>query len=126
MKTPPLVLLVDDEEVFLEMTSLKLHNAGYDTVTANGALEAMKRLEELVPDLLLSDIYMPPGPNGLELGLALRKNPKTQNIKIAFLSSLRDPGWSFRKTSAPRRCFSCEMPFSLIKTWTSNRWMNRF
>lgn len=91
MQNPPLILLVDDEEIFLEMASLKLQGAGYRTLAVRGAEEAMEKAEELIPDLLLSDIYMPPGPNGLELGLHLRQNKKTANMKIAFLTSLREP-----------------------------------
>ena len=91
MNPSPLILLVDDEDVFLEMASLKLQSAGYQTVSAKGAVEAMRKLEELVPDLVLSDVFMPPGPNGFELGIAIRQNPRTQQLKIAFFTSLREP-----------------------------------
>jgi hypothetical protein len=39
----------------------------------------------------LSDIYMPPGPNGWQFALAVRKDPRIKDIKFAFFTSLRDP-----------------------------------
>jgi CheY-like chemotaxis protein len=37
------------------------------------------------------DIYMPPGPTGTDVALTIKQNTKTKDIKIAFLSSLKDP-----------------------------------
>jgi CheY-like chemotaxis protein len=91
MRERPLILLIDDEEIFLEIASTKLQEDGFDTLITHAAEEALRRAEELQPDLVLSDIYMPPGPNGWELALQLRHNPKTRDIPIAFFSSLRDP-----------------------------------
>ncbi len=91
MREKPLVLLVDDEEVFLEIASVKLQANGFDTQMAHDAEEAVRKAEELLPDLVLSDVYMPPGPNGWELAFELHQNPKTREIRIAFFTSLRDP-----------------------------------
>jgi len=91
MRKRPLILLVDDEESFLEIASIKLKAYGFDTVPASGAHEGMRQAEALLPDFVLSDIFMPPGPSGWELALALRKHPKTSNIKFAFFTSVRDP-----------------------------------
>lgn len=86
-----LILLVDDEMEFLEIASLKLKNKGFETVTATDGHIAMAKAEELQPNLILSDIFMVPGPNGWELALELHRNPKTRAIKLAFFSSLSDP-----------------------------------
>jgi CheY-like chemotaxis protein len=91
MRTPPLILLVDDEEEFLEIASLKLRGKGFETFTTNDAHVALAKAEELQPDLILSDIYMVPGPNGWDLALELKRNPKTRDIKLVFFTSLRDP-----------------------------------
>lgn len=91
MRSKPLVLMVDDEAVFLEIASVKLHEAGCETVIAHNSHEALEKAEAMAPDLVLSDIYMPPGPSGWELAFELRHNPKTRNIKFAFFTSLRDP-----------------------------------
>jgi adenylate cyclase len=93
MREKPLVLIVDDEEMFLEIASVKLSSQGFDTVQTNDFRDAIEKAQKLLPDLVLSDIYMAPGPSGWDLALELRHNPKTRDIKIAFFTSLRDP-WS--------------------------------
>jgi len=91
MRDKPLVLLVDDEEVFLEIASIKLQADGFETISTRDVRDALEKAERLLPDLVLSDIYMPPGPTGWDLALELRRNPKTRDIKVAFFTSLRDP-----------------------------------
>jgi CheY-like chemotaxis protein len=86
-----LILLVDDEEEFLEIASLKLQKKGFETVATTDGNVALAKAEELQPILVLSDIYMVPGPTGWELALELHRNPKTRGIKLAFFTSLRDP-----------------------------------
>ncbi len=91
MHTPPLILVVDDEDSFREIISLKLQKAGFATETAKNEKEALEKSENLIPDLILMDIYMPPGANGTEVALAIKQNEKTKDVKICFLSSMKDP-----------------------------------
>ncbi len=100
MREKPLVLLMDDEEVFLEIASVSLAAGGMDIVTAHDFTDALLKAETLLPDLVLSDIYMPPGPNGWDLALALRRNPKTTSLKVAFFTSLRDPWMELKRNAA--------------------------
>ncbi len=86
-----LILLVDDEEEFLEIASLKLKGKGFETMTTTDGRIALAKAEELQPALVLSDIFMVPGPSGWELALELHRNPKTRAIKLAFFTSLRNP-----------------------------------
>lgn len=102
MREHPLVLLIDDEEDFLEIASVKLQADGFETVITHTVPEALAKAEELLPDLILSDIYMPPGPTGWEFALAVRHNPKTQHIKFAFFTSLRDPMIDVAQSERPR------------------------
>lgn len=96
MRAKPLVLLVDDEEVFLEIASVTLGAQGFAVARATDFYDALAKAEALLPDLVLSDIYMPPGPSGLDLALELHRNPKTRGVKIAFFTSMRDPWIDFR------------------------------
>jgi CheY-like chemotaxis protein len=100
MRPKPLVLLVDDEEEFLEIASVKLHASGFDTIITRDPHEALRKAEEFQPDFVLSDIYMEPGPNGWELVRELRENPKTRDIKFAFFTSLRDPWLELKQDQA--------------------------
>jgi CheY-like chemotaxis protein len=91
VRTQPLVLIVDDETDFLEIASRKLAGSGLETFVTTDGYEAIAKAEELQPDLVLSDVYMIPGPNGWELALELHRNPRTRNIKLVFFTTLSDP-----------------------------------
>lgn len=99
MREKPLILVVDDEENFREIIPAKLQSAGFDTATAPNAIEAVKVTQELMPDLVLMDINMPPGPTGTDAALQLRQNETTKEVKIAFLTSLRHPWPGFSSES---------------------------
>lgn len=66
------VMVVDDEERFLELYGQTLEEAGYEVLTAPDAEEALETLEETVPDMVVSDVRMP-GKQGLELLQETRK-----------------------------------------------------
>jgi len=91
MRTQPLIILVDDEGDFLEIASLKLKRGGFEIFATTDANEAIAKAEELQPDLVLSDVYMVPGPNGWEVALELHRNAKTRDVKVVFFTTLRDP-----------------------------------
>jgi CheY-like chemotaxis protein len=80
------LLVVDDGERLLRALSVVLDDAGYDVVTARNGDEALVRLSEQVPDLVITDIYMP-GMNGFQLARSLRSAPRTAHIPIIFLSA---------------------------------------
>jgi len=98
MRDKPLILVVDDEHDLLEIMSLKLTASGFDTVIAYNGKEAIDASKKVHPDLILMDIQMP-GQTGTDAALAIKQDPETKDIKIAFLSNLRDP-WP--STSADR------------------------
>ncbi|MFA6354508.1 MAG: response regulator [Candidatus Paceibacterota bacterium] len=91
MREKPLILVVDDEENFREIFSAKLESAGFDVQTAKNEAEAVKKSKELLPDLILMDIYMPPGPTGTDVALNIKQNPETKDLKVAFLTNLKEP-----------------------------------
>ena len=91
MREKPLVLLVDDEKDFVDIMKTKLEPLGFDTVSASSGEESVKCADEYMPDLILMDIFMPPGVNGTDAALAIKQNPRTKSIKIAFLTSVKDP-----------------------------------
>lgn len=91
MHTPPRILIVDDEENFREIIALKLKKAGFEVDVARNEKETLEKSTALMPDLILMDIYMPPGPTGTDVALSIKQNPATKDLRIAFLSSLKDP-----------------------------------
>ena len=90
MREKLLVLVVDDEENFLEIMTAKLAASGFDTAVGHNEEEGIAQAEKLMPDMILMDIRMP-GASGTDTALAIKQNPKTKGIKIAFLTSLADP-----------------------------------
>jgi len=98
MRERPLILVVDDEADLLEIMSTKLQGSGFDAVVARNAKEAVDAAGKVHPDLILMDIRMP-GETGTDAALAIKQDPATKDIKIAFLSNLKDP-WP--KTSSER------------------------
>lgn len=90
MRDKPLILAVDDESSFLEIMGAKLGISGFDVATARNEAEAISQAEKLMPDLILMDINMPGG-SGTDAALAIKQNPKTKELKIAFLTSMQNP-----------------------------------
>jgi two-component system alkaline phosphatase synthesis response regulator PhoP len=53
------ILLVDDEPDILELLTYSFEIEGFDVVTANDGLEALKVAEKELPDIIILDIMMP-------------------------------------------------------------------
>lgn len=86
--TRRLILLVDDDPVMLEFLSTVLRHAGYDTIEAASAPEALQRIAERESDIALAllDISMP-GMSGLDLARRLRDHT---GVPFMFLSAVDD------------------------------------
>ena len=81
-----LILLVDDDALLLQYVTEVLNHAGYDTVSATSAAEAIRQIEAREPDLALLDISMP-GMSGLELARHLHD---LTAVPFMFLSASGD------------------------------------
>lgn len=90
MREKPLILVVDDETDLREIMATKLTASGFDAVVAYNGAEAVDAAKKLHPDLILMDIHMP-GVTGTDAALTIKQDPATKDIKIAFLSNLKDP-----------------------------------
>jgi len=80
----PRVLLVDDESNIRRMVGALLQSDGYDTVEASDGNTAMVRLVEDAPDVVLLDLMMPPGPDGLATLEQIRK--RAPHIPVVMMS----------------------------------------
>jgi two-component system response regulator AlgR len=80
-----LILIVEDEELVRKFIGRVLTDAGYDTVSASNAGEALEILKSLVVDLVVADIRMP-GMDGLELGARISKLPVPPPVVYASAS----------------------------------------
>jgi adenylate cyclase len=59
LRTPPRILVVDDDPTNLEVLRVRLSAQGYEVVTAVDGEDALRRARELKPDLVLLDVMMP-------------------------------------------------------------------
>jgi DNA-binding NarL/FixJ family response regulator len=80
------LLVVDDDPSLLLAVSDTLRAEGYEVVTARRGAEAMVRVAESLPDLIISDIRMP-GMDGYALARNLRSAPRTRLVPIVFLTA---------------------------------------
>ena len=59
MRTPPRILIVDDNPTNLEVLQVRLKAQGYELVTAVDGMDALSKVREFEPDLVLLDVMMP-------------------------------------------------------------------
>ncbi|MEW4923651.1 response regulator transcription factor [Algibacter sp. 2305UL17-15] len=80
------ILLVDDEPDILEIVGYNLSNEGYQVITAENGVEAVKKAKKELPQLIILDVMMPEM-DGIEACEIIRKNSKLKDIVIAFLTA---------------------------------------
>jgi len=80
------ILVVEDVPNILELLAVTLRFKGYPVLTALNGEEAMKRINEQRPALVITDILMPKM-DGFALMHRLRTDPKTNQIPVVFLSA---------------------------------------
>jgi DNA-binding NarL/FixJ family response regulator len=80
------LLVVDDEPNLLRAVAAILRAEGYDVTTARSGAEALVRVAESLPDLIVSDVRMP-GVDGYQLARQLRSSSRTELVPIVFLTA---------------------------------------
>ena len=83
---PAHILVVEDEHAIQELIALNLEAAGQRAVLADSAEQALERIQEELPDLVLLD-WMLPGQSGLEFARRLRGDARTKNLPIILLTA---------------------------------------
>jgi CheY-like chemotaxis protein len=84
---PVKILVADDQPQVLDFASRVLDDAGHQVLTAIDGGEALRRIHESHPDLVLLDIRMP-GKDGTSVVHELRGDPATRDIPVVFLTGL--------------------------------------
>ncbi len=86
-----LILVADDNMPSILTVGEYIESHGYDVIVAHDGSEAVKKAEEMTPDLILMDIQMPVM-NGLEAIARLRGNARFADTPIIALTALAMPG----------------------------------
>jgi diguanylate cyclase (GGDEF)-like protein len=80
------ILIVDDAEENITLTSMVLEKEGYDLLSATNGREALLKAQQERPDVILLDIQMPEL-DGFEVCRRLKAESDTANIPVLFLSA---------------------------------------
>ena len=83
----PLVLIVDDNDRNRKLAGDVLRLAGFRTLEAVGAAEAIALASARLPDVILMDLRLP-DLDGTEAARTLRSDPRTSRIPVVALSAL--------------------------------------
>jgi chemosensory pili system protein ChpA (sensor histidine kinase/response regulator) len=84
--TVPTIMVVDDSLTVRKITGRLLEREGYKVVTAKDGVDALERMGEGLPKVMLVDIEMP-RMDGFDLARNVRAEARTRGIPIIFISS---------------------------------------
>jgi CheY-like chemotaxis protein len=81
----PLVLVVDDDEMVRKLVGVILKEQHYRLVFVDSALEAMKAMRTMRPDVILMDIEMP-GMNGMQATRHIKADPRFAGVPVIMIT----------------------------------------
>lgn len=125
-----LVMVVDDEPKMREITCRQLQKAGWEVIEAENGVQALEKIADYAPDLIVVDLMMPEM-DGFEFIEQLRQHPQWESLPILVLTakelsqrereqlqgSVRQ---IFQKGAYDRDIFLSEV-YNLVSTETSDR-----
>ena len=89
MRTPPLILVVDDVPDNVEILQLRLESQGYEVASATDGEAALEAIRNQCPDLVLLDIMMPKL-DGIATVKALKADPSLSFIPVILVTARAD------------------------------------
>lgn len=90
MENKPTILIVDDEPALLMGLAATIRRHGYNVITATNGRDGLQKAREALPDLILSDVMMPP-PSGFELRRIMSLDSDLASIPFIFLTARSNP-----------------------------------
>jgi CheY-like chemotaxis protein len=93
---PQSILVVDDEFGFLEVIGLLLTQEGFEVATASDGEDALDRLREKTPDLVITDYWMP-RMDGLELCRRMSADERWRSVPVLLMTA----NYENEKVSSP-------------------------
>jgi len=89
MEKRPRILVVDDEDLNLQLMEALLAPLGYEVILARDGEEALRKIQEAFPDLILLDAMMPKL-DGFEVTRRLKEDEDTRIIPIVIVTALQE------------------------------------
>lgn len=93
------ILICDDDEGILDVTTMVLESYGYRVIPVINSLKVLDTVNRENPDLVILDLWMP-GINGEQLVEALKGNPETHDTPVIIISASRDGSTIARQSGA--------------------------
>jgi CheY-like chemotaxis protein len=81
------ILIAEDDEFIRDIYNRIFSMNGYTVHLATNGVEALEKLEEIVPDLILLDIMMP-YQNGKEVFKKIKQDPRLKDVPVVFLTNV--------------------------------------
>lgn len=91
MESKAKILLVDDDEDFVEATKLVLESKPYEVIVAQDGDEGLAKARKEKPDLIILDVIMPVK-DGFSAAEQLKKDTELQKIPVIMLTSFAIKG----------------------------------
>src|ERR1700747_1660510 len=89
MRDPPLILVVDDVPDNVDILQMRLEAQGDEVATAADGVEALEKIRELMPDLVLLDVMMPKL-DGIETVKRLKADHSLPFIPVILVTAKAD------------------------------------
>src|ERR1700737_781527 len=89
MRDPARILVVDDVPDNVDILQMRLESQGYEVVTAGDGVEALEKIRELLPDLVLLDVMMPKM-DGIETVKRLKADGSLPFIPVILVTAKAD------------------------------------
>jgi K+-sensing histidine kinase KdpD/DNA-binding response OmpR family regulator len=89
------ILVVDDDDSIRSLLQQEFTDAGYNVEEASNGKQALERIRNNRPDLIILDIMMPEM-NGFDVAAILKNDPQTMDIPIIVLSIVQDKARGYR------------------------------
>lgn len=81
------ILIAEDDELMLKTLELRLKKDGHEVISANDGRDAISKITQNYPDLVISDIMMP-YVSGLEIVAYIQENYQEKKIPVIILSGM--------------------------------------
>ena len=102
------ILVADDDKDILEITAKKLKTVGYEIITAIDGEEALVKIRDEAPDIIILDLTMPKK-DGFEVLQDIRKNPNVKKWQPVIILSGR------RELEDMQKGYDCEADHYITK-----------
>jgi len=98
--SPALILIVDDDYDFLEINRMILERAGYCVATASEPGQALAKMENEKPDLVITDLMMTSLDSGFSFSRTIKTDPRFTDLPVIISTAVSSAlGLDFRPRS---------------------------